>query len=171
MIFNRVWAMPNSNTFSIKPINDFVQKYWKKSTVSIDPFARNYNLATYTNDLNPNTTAQYHLDAIEFLRLLEVKGVRADLIICDPPYSPRQTSECYQSIGKIVTMKDTQTAHLLKEVRDHILTLCLPGAVVLSFGWNTMGMGKKRGFEQQEILICDHGGNHNATLCLAEKLI
>ena len=44
-----------------------------------------------------------------------------------------------------------------------------PQAVCLSFGWNTNGMGKKRGYEPIEIMIVDHGGSHNATLCLAEK--
>ena len=27
MVVNRVWAMPNSNTFSIKPIGELVKRY------------------------------------------------------------------------------------------------------------------------------------------------
>ncbi len=37
----RVWAMPNGDTFSVKPIGAFVRKYLAQSTVSVDPFARN----------------------------------------------------------------------------------------------------------------------------------
>jgi len=44
-------------------------------------------------------------------------------------------------------------------------------AVVLSFGWNSAGMGEKRGFEIIEILLCAHGGGHNDTICVAEKRI
>lgn len=44
-----------------------------------------------------------------------------------------------------------------------------PGGHVLSFGWNTNGMGKENGFVQKEILIVSHGGWHNDTLCLAEE--
>lgn len=163
--------MPNSDTFSVPPIGDFVQKYLHESKYSIDPFARNKQWATHTNDLNPNTKADYHMDAEEFLLLLGFCGVVADLIIFDPPYSPRQISECYKSFGKEVTRKDTQNSGLYSRVRKSILSLCVPGSIVLSFGWNSVGMGKKNGFEQIEILLCCHGGAHNDTICLAERLL
>ena len=41
MKFSRTWAMPNSDTFSVKPIGDFVRRYLSESKISIDPFARN----------------------------------------------------------------------------------------------------------------------------------
>lgn len=71
MKFSRAWAMPNSETFSIKPIGNFVKKYL--SGVSVDPFARNKNWFTYTNDLNPNTSAMFHMDAENFLIYLGQK--------------------------------------------------------------------------------------------------
>lgn len=169
MKFSRHWAMPNHDTFSIKPIGEFVRRYLKDSRVSIDPFARNKDWATFTNDLNPETSAQWHMDAEEFLRMLHEDEVKADLVIFDPPYSPRQISECYKSVGLEVGMKETQSAVLYQRVRNAIMPVMAEGGIVLSFGWNCVGMGKKRGFEQIEILICDHGGAHNATLCLAER--
>jgi hypothetical protein len=51
MIIRREWAMPNKNTFDIQPIRLFVEKYLNESKVSVDPFAQNSQLATYTNDL------------------------------------------------------------------------------------------------------------------------
>jgi adenine-specific DNA methylase len=99
MKFSRQWAMPNSNTFSVKPIGDFVKSYLSRSKVSIDMFSRDKDWATYTNDLNPNTTSMYHMDAEEFLVHLKTNGVVADLVLFDPPYSPRQISECYNSIA------------------------------------------------------------------------
>ena len=33
-LFSRVWAMPNRNTFHIKPIKKFVEKYWNKDIIS-----------------------------------------------------------------------------------------------------------------------------------------
>ena len=69
--FTREWAMPSADTFSIKPIGEFVKRYIQ-SGVSVDPFARNGTLATITNDINPNTSAQYHMDAIEFLDMYAV---------------------------------------------------------------------------------------------------
>ena len=171
MIFSRAWAMPNKDTFSVAPIGAFVKKYLAQSRVSVDPFARNKAWATYTNDLNPSTSAQRHLDAEVFLHQLDAEGVRADLIILDPPYSPRQISECYTEVGMKVTMKDTQSAVLYQRVRDAASRVIAEGGVVLSFGWNTVGMGKNRGFEIVEILLCCHGGAHNDTICMAEKLL
>lgn len=161
--------MPNSDTFSVPPIGDFVKRYLKESTASVDPFSRNKLWATHTNDLNPNTQAEYHMDAEEFLKMLELRGVKCDLAIMDPPYSPRQISECYKSVGLEVGMKETQSALLYQRVRNALLPVLSPDGIVLSFGWNSVGMGKKNGFEIIEILLCCHGGAHNDTICLAER--
>ena len=158
--------MPTANTFSCLPIGSFVHKYLRG--VSVDPFARNSTLATHTNDLNPNTEAHYHMDAEAFLILLASKGVKADCIILDPPYSPRQISECYAEAGLKAGMKDTQNAVLYKRVRIAARLLATPDTTFLSFGWNSTGMGKE--FDYLEIKLVAHGGAHNDTICVAQKL-
>ena len=167
MIFSRKWGMPNSNTFSIKPIGEFVCKYLHG--VSVDPFSRNSTLATYTNDMNPDTTSQHHMDAVDFIEMLENQGIKADIVIFDPPYSPRQISECYAAAGKKAGMIDTQNARLYKRCRDAIRKICKPGTIVLSFGWNSCGMGN--GFNLEEIMLVAHGGAHNDTICMAERFV
>ncbi len=169
MRFSRTWAMPSADTFSVPPIGDFVRRYLVGSKVSVDPFARNKRWATHTNDLNPNTEAEHHMDAEDFLRMLAANGTKADLVIFDPPYSPRQISECYQEIGKEVGMKETQSALLYQRVRGVIAQVLTDHGIVLSFGWNSVGMGLGHDFEQLEILLCCHGGAHNDTICLAEQ--
>lgn len=171
LIFSRKWAMPNHNTFDILPIGNFVKWYLEKSKVSIDPFARNKRWATYTNDLNPNTKAEYHMDAIDFLTMLKEKQIEADLVVFDPPYSPRQVKEVYEKIGKHFGVKDQQNTGRWTEEKRLIASMMRPGGIVLSFGWNTHGMGIQYNFEAIEILIIDHGGAHNATLCMAERRI
>ena len=165
--FNRKFAMPNSDTLSIKPIGEWVRQHLVG--VSVDPFARNCNWATYTNDLNPATSAQHHMDAEEFCLMLASKGVMCDVAIFDPPYSPRQISECYQQVGRECGMKETQNAALYKRVRDALDKIMKPDAVVLSFGWNSNGMGKGRGYSLFDLLLVQHGGGHNDTICIAER--
>lgn len=167
MNISRTWAMPHSDTFSVKPIGEFVKKYLANSKISVDPFARNKQWATYTNDLNPETLAEYHLDALEFLEGLAEQKVNADLVIFDPPYSPRQLAECYKQIGRKATMQDTQ-AKSWSDWKNAIANITDKNSIVLSFGWNTVGMGAKRGFEIAEILMVCHGGQHNDTICMAE---
>lgn len=168
-VISRAWDDPSSDTFDVPSIAGFVRKYLLKSKISIDPFARNKRWATYTNDLNPETAAEYHLDAEVFLRDLAIKGVKADLVIFDPPYSPRQIAECYANIGKTVTMEDTQNCVLYSRVRSAIPDVLSDDAIVLSFGWNSNGMGRKHRMEIIEILLVAHGAAHNDTICVAER--
>lgn len=169
--FSRHWAMPSADTFDCPPMAGFVQKYLMHSKVSIDPFARNKRWAKYTNDLNPATAADYHLEAGDFLNLMVSKGVKCDLLIFDPPYSPRQLKECYDGIGKKMQLEDGQTARLRMLWRAAALPLLTGDAVVLSFGWNTVGFGKVLGFEIEEIALVCHGADHNDTICMAERRI
>lgn len=41
MIITRSWAMPNENTFSIKPIAELIKRYLNPELTTIDPFSRN----------------------------------------------------------------------------------------------------------------------------------
>lgn len=60
-------AMPNKNTFDIKPIKELIQSELTNGTW-IDPFANQNKLATITNDLNPDFDTDYHMDALDFLK-------------------------------------------------------------------------------------------------------
>ena len=106
VIMSRQWCMPNPNTFTVKPIQELLHRYIPKNHqyTIIDPFARNSKFGTVTNDINPNTSASYHMNAPEFLEMLIELKTQADIILFDPPYSPRQISECYKECGLKVSM-------------------------------------------------------------------
>ena len=89
MEINRIWAMPDSNTFNIKPIRDIVQKYIQSGELWIDGFANTSKMANVTNDLNPNYDTDYHMDALDFFKMFEDNSV--DGVLYDPPYSLAQT--------------------------------------------------------------------------------
>ena len=163
----RMWAMPAADTFDCPPLGDFVRRYLRDSRVSVDPFARNKRWATHTNDLNPDTAAEHHMDAVEFLASLQ--GVEAPgLFIVDPPYSPSQVTEVDAGVGRPDGMEETQTARLYRMVREQINGLAKPGAVALWFGWSSVGMGQP--WDLEEILCVCHGGAHNDTIATAWRL-
>lgn len=168
IVFSRAFAMPSAETFSIRPIADFVRRYLASSKISIDPFSRNKTLATWCNDIDPATAAPVHMDAEDFCRSFHCT---VDLALFDPPYSPRQISECYKNFGREVTAKDTQNAALYKRVRDALDPLIALDGIVLSFGWSSNGMGKGRGYQIEEVMMVAHGGAHNDTICIAERKI
>ena len=161
--------MANCNTFSCQPIGLFVKKYLEKSLVSIDPFARNTGMATYTNDLNPETSAQYHMKAVDFLLELIKQEVKADLVIFDPPYSMEQCKRSYESHGYEFTYDDSLYVIRWTKEKNLISQLLGKGGVFLHFGWHTNGMGMVRGFTIEEVLIVSHGSAKYDTLCMAER--
>ena len=157
--------MPNKNTFDIPPIKALlseevdINKYW------IDPFANKNKIASVTNDLSLEYDTDYHLDALEFLKLFEDSSV--DGVLYDPPYSPRQVSECYNDVGYTVTW-DTTKASFWGNHKREISRIVKIGGKVITFGWNSGGIGYKYGFEIERIILVPHGGWHNDTICTVE---
>lgn len=164
MEMTREWAMPSKNTFSIKPIANIIQKYAFGNV--IDPFANENKLANVTNDLDKQYDTDYHMDALDFLKMFDDNSV--DTVLYDPPYSPRQVAECYKSLGQTVNKETTQSSYWSKQ-KDEIKRILRPGGVVISCGWNSGGVGKKREFEIVEILLVAHGAYHNDTIVTVEK--
>lgn len=164
MMIDRVWAMPNKNTFDIKPIKALINEELTQG-LWIDPFANSNKIANITNDLNPKYDTHYHLDAIDFLKMFKDNSV--DGVLFDPPYSPRQIAECYEGIGKKVTNVDTR-ASFWGNAKKEIARIVKTNGKVITFGWNSGGIGKINGFEITKILLVPHGGWHNDTICTVE---
>lgn len=170
--YNRIWEMPNSKTFKIKAIKNLILKYIKNNDIVLDPFANEMSIKTYlknctyiSNDLDTQYKTDYHEEAQDFLKRFDDNSV--DIVLFDPPYSPRQVSECYKKLGKTVTMLDT-SANYFTRFKQQIARILKPNGFCISFGWNTNGVGIKRGFEIIEILDIAHGGSHNDTLVTVE---
>jgi len=156
--------MPNKNTFEIKPIYDFIlHNFDTRYGITLDPFSNGKLITKVTNDLNQNVKADYHLEALDFLKKFDDSSITG--ILFDPPYSPRQIKECYNNIG-IDNFKTDSSFY--SELKDEISRVMKPCGVVISFGWNSNGIGKSRGFFIERILIVAHGGNHNDTICTKE---
>lgn len=122
MIITRKWEMPNSRTFKIKAIQDLILKYIKDDYTVLDPYANEGSIREclkckyINNDLDEQYKTDYHLEAQEFLRLFEDNSI--DVILNDPPYSPRQISECYTRLGRTVSYKDTSAAWYMESKKE-----------------------------------------------------
>lgn len=169
--FTRAWAMPSHNTFEIKPIKELLARVLIGRECIVDPFARDSKLSHWSNDLGAETSASAHMEAQDFLRFLLLQkqlGGRCDAMLLDPPYSPRQMSECYKSVGLKRGMAGSQTAVLYSECKDLMTQLAAPGCIAVTFGWSSVGFGKNRGWELDEVLLVPHGGAHNDTIVTVE---
>ena len=146
--------MPNKWTFTIKPIKKLLDEVVDGNNW-IDPFAgeNGYLYASYTNDIEKEK-----IDALTFLKGFE--NDFADGVLYDPPYSITQA----RMYGK----KEFASMKYWADCKNEIARILKPGGKAICFGWNTMGLGKNRGFEMQRILIVPHVGSKNDTLVTVE---
>lgn len=158
--------MPNGNTFTIKPIKEFVEVEVNKGGVIVDPFANSCKYGTITNDLNPEFDTTHHMDALKFLQSIETES--ADLVLYDPPYSISQASELYKSYGREKLEVNVANMKYWALCKDNVARILKRGGRVICCGWNTNGLGKGRNFEMTAVLIVSHGGSKNDTLVTLE---
>ena len=135
--------MPTHKTFNIKPFKELIDQQLNKDYV--DPFPY-----------------PYKQDAIEYLKTIDDLSVN-DLVF-DPPYSQRQLKEMYKNIGFSYDMNNSYWANC----KDEIARITKINGKVLSFGWNSNGIGKTRGFEIKKIWLIAHGSMHNDTIITLE---
>jgi len=165
MIINRVWAMPNKWTFTIKPIKDLL-KNEIDSGIWCDPFAGKNSPANITNDLREEMPTTNHMDALKFLKLQPTNFF--DGVLFDPPYSITQAKECYE--GKGMELLDTKPTSMKYwgDCKTEIARILKRNGKAICFGWTSMGIGKNRGFEMKQILLAPHGGSKNDTIVTVE---
>lgn len=157
MIIERIWAMPNKWTFTIKPIKALLDEEIGPGDW-IDPFAGYNSPATVTNDLDPLAPTSNHQDALEFLK--GISDERVDGVLYDPPYSITQA----RMYGK----KEYSSMKYWADCKNEVARIIKPGGKAICFGWNSMGLGKNRHFEMTRILLVPHGGSKNDTLVTVE---
>lgn len=138
------------DTLSDRKVMNVVKMYITSHSRIIDPFARNCQLAgNCTNDIDPNTKANYHMDALDFLRM--DWGERGfDVGILDPPFSARQDKEIYGD-----TNLYTKPGKL-KDIELALGNLIRTNGYVIKFGYNSNFSHKA--FELERVVLVQYGG-------------
>jgi len=167
MRIERAYGYPNKWTFQIKPITKLLEEEMTDGTW-IDPYSGMTSPATITNDINPAMPTQYHKDSLEFVNQFDDNSI--DGLLLDPPYSNRQISECYKSLGLPVT-QHTTSSNFYFRVMKAVTNKIKPNGKVISFGWNSSGMGNDKMFEKVRILLVYHGSYRNDTIVTVERKI
>ena len=153
--------MPNKWTFKIKPIEDLLFRY-NANSGWVDPFAGENSPAEFTNDIE-GRIAKSKMDGYDFLSSLEADKYIGGLF--DPPYSVEQCLRKY-------TPKHNGTAgrtEYWSKCKNELARIIQPNGISVCFGWDSNGLGLKRGFEIIEILLLAHGACHNDTIVTVEQ--
>jgi hypothetical protein len=130
----------------------------------IDPFAGENSPAEITNDIEGHG-AKHQMDGLDFLKSLPSRAY--DGCLFDPPYSVEQCLRRY-------TPKRNGTvgrAEYCSACRNEIARVLKKGAHAISFGWDSNGIGRRRGFEVVEILLVCHGACHNDTIITVDAMV
>jgi hypothetical protein len=152
---------PKRYTFEMPKLRVWLESQCKGKVLNL--FAGTTKLAVdeIRNDIDQNVPADYHMDSYEFVLMAIKNGWKFDTIVLDPPYNMRKSREKYEGrwIGSFTKIKNL------------IPQLCADNAIVITFGYDTTGMSKSRGFEKIGICLICHNGDHHDTLCVVERKV
>lgn len=116
--------MPNKWTFMIKPIKELLDK--EVIGDFLDPFAGFHSIVDkeLQNDINRETPAKYHEDALDWLKIF--KNNLVDGVLYDPPYSITQARQ----YGK----KEYASMKYWADCKNEIARIIKPGGKAICFG-------------------------------------
>ncbi len=144
-------------TFENRRIREWVERHVEGVTLNLFAGKTLLNCREVRNDLREEMPADYHMDALDFVK--HWQGEPFGTVILDPPYAYRKSMEMYE--GAV-----SSPFNQIKNVLPNILTL---EGIVITFGYHSNVMGEKRGFEQDHILLMSHGGAIHDTIAVIER--
>jgi hypothetical protein len=155
--------MPSLWTFDLKPVKRLLKRYIYNAKSVLVPFAGKYrfdrNGVDYI-DIMPDLPKPYiQGDCVDVMKDMAEKGNKYDLAVVDPPYT------CFQAVRSYGNEK-LQDITVIRNTIDKILK---DDAITIFFGYNSTGMGNKRGYKKLEILLVNLGGSHNDIIVTVEQ--
>lgn len=160
MDFAYIEAPPDKWTFSPDSVRKYVEGHLQGRVLNL--FAGETKLRhdkeVVRVDIDDARDADYHFDAMNVDEHFEDNAFGT--VILDPPYNVRKSREKYNQELKLK----------FTIIRDKVTPLVKPGGKVLSFGYDSTGMSKSRGFEKEEIALLNHKGTHDDTICVVERM-
>lgn len=150
---------PKRYTFEMPKLKKWVESQCRGKVLNL--FAGKVTLCVneVRNDVDQKMPADYHLPADKFCKMAIEKNMKFDTIILDPPYNLRKSREKYNGryFGSFT---------IIKRMVPELLN---PNGRVITLGYDTTGIGKKRGFDKIAVCVVCHKGDHDDTLCLVER--
>lgn len=112
------------------------------------------------NDIDPEMMSDTNMDAMDCVLFYKNKKMLFDTIVLDPPYAYRKAMEMYNG----------NYSSRFKQIADNISDVLSPNGKVVSFGYHSTFMGKKRGFDLIKMCVFAHGGAQHCTIAIIEQM-
>ena len=158
--FTYLTQPPKRYTFEQPKLKQWIERNCIGKVLNLFAGNTKLNVNEVRVDIDKNALADYYMDSYEFVNMAIKKQFTFDTIVLDPPYNLRKSREKYggRFIGSFTKIKN-----LLPQILNE-------NGIVITLGYDTVGMSKSRGFEKVAICLVCHNGDHNDTLCLKEIL-
>jgi len=147
----------NRYTFDSPKIKQWVESKCNNKVLNLFAGKNKLNADEVRNDIDETMVAEYHKDALDFVR--EWKGEKFDTVVLDPPYAYRKAMEMYNG----------NYSSRFKQIADELPNLLNENGTVISFGYHSTFLGKKRGFKLKELCVFAHGGAQHCTIAIIEE--
>jgi len=148
----------NKMTFTHRRIREWVEGNARGRTLNLFAGKTLLSCDETRVDSNPDMKPHYCMDALDFVS--DWDGHLFDTVILDPPYSFRKSMEMY----------DGHKMSPFNAVKNRMLRILAPGARVITFGYQSVSMGRVRGFKQVHLVVMYHGGAIHDTLGIVEQM-
>ena len=143
-------------TFDSPKIKKWVESNINGKTLNLFAGKNKLNVDEIRNDIDKTMIADFHLDALEFVK--QWKGHKFDTIVCDPPYAYRKSMEMYNG----------NYSSKFKQLADEIPRILKDNGKVITFGYHSTFLGKKRGYILDNLCVFAHGGSQHCTIGIIE---
>lgn len=155
--FNYIKCPLHRYTFDIKPIREWVETYCEGLTLNLFAGKTKLDIQEVRNDLDKEANAEYNKDALDFVSTYD--GDKFNTVLLDPPYAYRKSMEMYKGI----------VASPFRQLKDEIPNVLANDGIVITFGYHSVSMGLKRGFNVERIALFSHGGAIHDTIATIER--
>jgi hypothetical protein len=136
--------------FEYEPARSIVEEYTSGRTLNAcaGKTKLQHDAEIVRNDLNPDRDADTHYDVAEIAD--HFPACSFETVIFDPPFDEKQAETKYDGLHAM------DVCAALEQFNE----LVAPGGHVISFGWNSWGMGSFSAFERIETTLLQRGPIH-----------
>lgn len=152
---------PRRYTFEQPKLKEWLESWCKGTVLNLFAGTTILNVEKEIRvDIDKDVNADYTMDSFDFVNMwINEKKELFDTIVLDPPYSLRKSREKYEGryIGSFTKIKNLLPLILKDEGR------------IITFGYDSVGMSKSRGFTKIAICLVCHSGDHDDTVSVVEE--